>query len=609
MIRDKRREFLVFVVVIILQLAVILYWAFQKQNFFIDELYSMGYASTFTGRGDTAQYITTSPEWKFNEWVSNADYKHYIILSEDESIFRLSFVEAVAKFMKKNTYEGLLNIAESIYGYNILTARPGIILNILLFVFAEIELLLLLKKLKLNTVSCFLALTMYGFSGYVISMVEYIRFYMLITLFLLVTLNLFYRMLNSDRIMGFMMSGAVLLALMYLSYKNSELTIAYFGAICLCFMVALIVTKQKKKAILTCFAGVCGLLFVLRFTNYAAIFFNPNQYAYANPVAASNAQNIRDISIAKFINYAAWLYKLFMEYYFGSYYIFFGGLVAITIYILSYKAKGMEDAKKHQRVEVNFSSIVLLTVWIGVMVFCLIDRSDSSTIQASLVSVIIVIAILLNIILKALDYKLNTCKIGISHETLFICILIGVDIIYTSFTAVSEFTTWRYYVYGFTIGTIIIWYILDRIIKLIIPIKACKGIYVILTVFVFMGAICPFKTRTVEYIYESDRYLHDAIYPYRNMDVVLASNFDFDKTTSRHGTYDCVNQMSEEADIYAVNLKEYSYENIGLPPTFILWTHIYSDIDTVIEDLIDDDYEIETLGENHISKVYICTER
>lgn len=142
---EKRRYF-IFAAIIMIQVVVMLYWANEKSNFYIDELYSMGYASNFTGRGDTERRISDGPEWQFNKWINNALFKEYLLVSEEEQIFQLSFTEAVQKMLTGRNYFGLLNIAESLVGYDFVSARPGIVLNILIFILTEIAFLLFMQK-------------------------------------------------------------------------------------------------------------------------------------------------------------------------------------------------------------------------------------------------------------------------------------------------------------------------------------------------------------------------------------------------------------------------------------------------------------------------------
>ena len=54
----KRRELLIYICIIAVQLLFVIYWAGVKTNYHVDELYSMGYARNFAIEGKRVQYIT-----------------------------------------------------------------------------------------------------------------------------------------------------------------------------------------------------------------------------------------------------------------------------------------------------------------------------------------------------------------------------------------------------------------------------------------------------------------------------------------------------------------------------------------------------------------------
>ena len=64
--------------------------------------------------------------------------------------------------------------------------------------------------------------------------------------------------------------------------------------------------------------------------------------------------------------------------------------------------------------------------------------------------------------------------------------------------------------------------------------------------------------------------------------------------------------MPDESGIYAINKDNYLYDNIEYPESFLLWSHEYRDISSVIENLKEQGYTIEDLGQNHVSQAYFC---
>ena len=203
-------------------------------------------------------------------------------------------------------------------------------------------------------------------------------------------------------------------------------------------------------------------------------------------------------------------------------------------------------------------------------------------------------------------FQLKRYSIRLNQETGFVAILLGTTAIYTAFAAMAGFTTWRYYCFGFVTLIIIFWYVLDRILKRLAPLKMERGWYHILGAFVLLSAFTPFITRKVECVYENDKNLKEQVEQYEKMDVVLVSEIDETNAISRHETYDCVNQMSGESRIYAFDINSYSYDDVAFPDEFLLWSLESRDISDVLHDLAEHGFEIKNLGKNHVSQVYVC---
>lgn len=86
----------------------------------------MGYASNFTGYGDVGLYITTSPEFRFNEWISNSEFKKHLILSEPEMVTNFQLRDTIRWFVGGRNYIVLLNLAESIAKIPYISPIPGL---------------------------------------------------------------------------------------------------------------------------------------------------------------------------------------------------------------------------------------------------------------------------------------------------------------------------------------------------------------------------------------------------------------------------------------------------------------------------------------------------
>ena len=614
--KDNRRKVLIYACIILVQTMILLYWANVKTNFYIDDLYSFGYASSFTGEGDDSQYITRSPEFGFNEWISNAEFKKYLILDESEKLSNTSFMNAASRMLTGRIYFGLLNIAESIAGYSCVTARPAVVLNIILFVLAEIMLVLLLKKMHMDSKMCYLALIMFGCSTYVISAVEYIRFYMLVILFLILMLMCLHDFWRTDRWNIAVLTALGMGLLAYFSYKNSELTIPFFGGLVLSLIIISAVAKKMKQLLVSIGMVIAGIFYVAFSTNYINVLLYPENFDIQTAGVASNAsKNIVNATVDTVRNFLIWVIELFETHYFGSYRFIFMFLGIVTICLVFMADKRNNNWFHIEWKKISFNNvrpIVFYSLISWLVIFEVAKYLGHSIYICKLILFLIVIIGGMDLIGIVPEHKKYLSMIKLVKNPLggnagYILVILGAVAIYTVFSAAAGYIgVWRYYVFGFISITIIFWYITDRIMKTAVLKKHNKVIYRILTVFVIISALMPFKERKVEFMYEDEKNFLNAVEDNSSLDVVLFLELDQYGDPSRHETYDCINLMSEDSHIYIVDLAEYKYSKVDYPDEFVLWCHATRDINEEIEELAAHGYVIEELGTDHCSRACVC---
>lgn len=332
--KGLNKAYFCYLFIIILQILNMIYWANVKTNYYIDELYSMGYASSYTGVEDTARYITTSEEWKFNEWITNADLKKYLWVSDAEEIFSMPFTQAAAKLINSCNYFALLNMAESVSNYKVAAKWPGIILNMVLFVAAEIVLLALSIKLNINKVIIGLLLAMFGFCGYLIGIVEYIRFYMLVILLMLIMILLHYIVWTSDKLWQIIICEAGSLVMAYLGLKNSELMLAYAGALMGVFCIALAIARQWRKLGAYVFMFFMAGLYLVCKTEWLQILLSIGKYSGSSELIGSVSASIAGASVGQIIYCLKRVMSFATDFYFGNRLLFVLWMIAFFVFAL-----------------------------------------------------------------------------------------------------------------------------------------------------------------------------------------------------------------------------------------------------------------------------------
>ncbi len=596
----KRRELLIYICIIAVQLLFVIYWAGVKTNYHVDELYSMGYARNFAIEGKRVQYITESPEFGFDKWINVEDLKKYLIVTEEERFQHSSFANTVREFATGRNYFGLLNIAESVYVSSDISSRAGVVMNIVFFVLADIALILLMKRLNMSEYIRYIALAMFGFSGYMISMVEYVRFYMLLIMLALVILNLFYDVWNSDNWRRIIMSELVALVLVYISFRNSELTMPFFGAFIVCFTLFSAITKRWKQFVSCVGVLVAGILYILVTTDYIGVLFRPDDYLYLENVWVTSSLNISSASATTLREYLLWLKQMLESHFFAEYWVFYLMLGVITGCVLLWPNK-VESTESGAHIRpIRSVTLVSLLFWIAVFASSFIVGHGKAF------SVLMTFVIAVMAVLEAVGFKTDLKKIDISPDTAFVFIILGEMLIYTAFEALCRHQEWRYYCYGFVSIVIVLWYIIDRFIKIKTISYARKPIITALIVFVAINALLPFKTRNIENMYEDEKAFVEELRNNEGIDVVLISEIE-DGTISRHEAYDCVNLMPSGTKLKAVDISKYKYNKTDYPDEFVLWTYIDRDLTHIISDLRYQGYKVEEIGEDHCSKAYICS--
>ena len=606
-LKFKYRGLCIYALIILLQVLVILYWGGIKTNFFVDELYSMVYANSFTGNGDYTLNITSSSDFKFNEWIENTEFKKYLILSDEQTVFTASPIFVIHKMLTVRCYWAFLNIAESLASYPVVSARPGILLNVLFYILSEFSLISLMNKLKINETVRYLSVVMFGFSCYILSAALYIRFYILIIMLLPMIINAFYSFWNAEKWKDVLLSLIAIGVPSYFSYKHSELALPYLGGFMLCLIAASIITKKRKQTVICSLISICGVIYFLSNGKYIDVILHASDHSFSEGVAVTAIKNMGDASFQTVWGYFTWAGTVLETYYFGSYWIIYFLAGAITIcLVLSSEKKGEVinsfASKIHLR-DIRTRTACTLAVWLLLLIFSVLSGRGIYTCLTVMLIVLIIAAT------EAAGYEFRLSNIRISSDTVFILVMMGAAGIYTIFVALCSYRgTWRYFIYGFVSFTVFFWYAVDRMLKKVQLDNTRRKLLMILTGFVIINSLIPFKSRNIEYMYEDEKQFVASVRYEQSTDVVLCMTEEslFTQTLSEHAAYDCINLMGPKANIYILDLEQYEYGQINPPSNFILWSHSGADLKQIINDIKKHGYILSEIGEDHCSIAYLC---
>lgn len=546
----KKGILLLFAIIITAQVFVMIYWAHVKTGYNIDELYSMGYARGYVSQIYTPEYITVARGFCFNEWMSNETLKGYLIMKDKAMVINAPISVVIKEFLTGRNYFGLLNLAESLADNSNLSSIPGAYLNILLFVIAQIVLIRFMKTIGMRDGTICLAITMFGFSGYMISAVEFVRFYMLIILLSVSAVYLLYMVWCGGPAFRIILLELAVIVLSYFSYKNSDFYIPFFGAFMVCFILGLICKRRWKESlplIVMLMAGILYYTYVLGlFSGYA---LSDMTLKVRRTVADILSPSIHDVT-----GYVIWLIRLFETHYFGNF-VMFGAFLVVLAYCI----------------------------------YCAFRERKSAD------SVLI--------------------KYSVASEEQYMIVIAGAVFVFTSFVAICQYDVWRYYCFGFVFATVLMWFIIDRLLTKIQN-KTRVRILIVLTALVAVSSLFPFKTRIIEYMYEDEIGFNEELKRVADLDVIMLLPANEETILSeeltylsRHAIYNCVSLMPADTNILISDMNEYKSGEMLLPECFLLWTQLNQDgmdLVSVIESMESDGYVIEELGSNHDSLVYVA---
>ena len=605
---ERRRRTIILAIIMLIQLAIMSYWETQKVNYGVDELYSMGYASNYTGQGDKARYITMSPEWRFNEWVQNSRYKHYLLLSEEEKLSRVGFPEAIRLLLVKRTYFGLLNLSESIFSVNQLSAWPGVILNFVLFILTEMALWFLLKKLKMKELTRYLALLTFGLSGFMISWTLYVRFYIFVILFQMLILNLTVNFLNESSFGKNALQMLGIIFITYFSLKESELTVVFVGALLGVMTVGLFFRKEWKKLLLFLIALVVFFIYLVTKTDYIKALLNPDAYTGSYQVKGT-AQGLRNGTFDQVKQYLVWARDSINVFFFENRIVPMIIGAAVMACIL-WKRIGDLRAKKEEVRYFRNGYVLAQDILIMVGSLCFVVAAFLKDVHSLWIYIFSGVAcLILYEIFERIEKSKEQREKGIQEKQnggqMLPIILLFTTIIYMVFASLALYHATRYSCYAFISIIILFWYAMDKLMAKHFSAKQVKALYFVFFCCMGISTFSLFSGRQIETIYENERGMMAEIHKNRDLPVILHGSIN-DGVVSRHEVYDCVSKMSDETLIFAVDRNSEEQVAIDFPEKFLLWANEARSAESMIERIENAGFCIKTVGWDYCSQVYLC---
>lgn len=236
---SKKLTVILFIVILLLQIAVRVFVGYRKEYFHMDEAYSYGLMNY------NKIEIANNPDF-YDTWHSKDYYKDYFEIGNDE----ISNFKPVYENQKNDVHPPLfyllLRIA-SLFTVGNFSKWSGLILNMIIYAFSSVFIFLIAKKLFKNNKKALLTLLFAGLCLGALDMSAYIRMYELANLFVLISTYI-HMNLYEKKELEFKDLITVLIVTI-LSSLTHYYTLIYIGVLFIIFVMKYIKNKEYKNLI------------------------------------------------------------------------------------------------------------------------------------------------------------------------------------------------------------------------------------------------------------------------------------------------------------------------------------------------------------------------
>ena len=236
---DNRRLvcYVIFALLLAIQVGIIVYWGSQKAGFYIDELWSYGLAN---GLFQPSIYANDA---LLEEWVGSDFFNSYLVVDPGESFRYDSVFDNLANDAHPPLFFCVLHTISSLFP-GTFSKWYGIIPNIVFFVGGQIALFRLASRLLGNRYLALIPCAAWGFSCGAISYTLFIRMYMLCIMFVLICANVLYAILEEKKT-GFVI-WISLFAAMFLGFMTHYFFFIFAFFVSLFAVMVLLFSKRPK---------------------------------------------------------------------------------------------------------------------------------------------------------------------------------------------------------------------------------------------------------------------------------------------------------------------------------------------------------------------------
>ena len=238
---NKNKYSVMLALIVFFQCLLIFYWADQKNIGFVDEYFTLEGA---VQGGYGKRYWDVQGEFYGLEH-NREEFYEFLTIHEEDLLINQGASELINALVNRNFYYTCVNMAFSILS-GVLTKWVGILLNVFLFLGVQ-GLLYKISTILADGKTGLLVVAIYGCSAGVISMVTYIRCYLMLALFSLSVFGLQMYYARCTTYLKRIMCILVNLILVVIGYRIHQFGVILYGLIILFNMLNLLIKRDKSK--------------------------------------------------------------------------------------------------------------------------------------------------------------------------------------------------------------------------------------------------------------------------------------------------------------------------------------------------------------------------
>lgn len=286
---DKKRTYIVLLIIIV-QIATMLYFASYKKDYHIDEIYSYVLSNSFD-----ADKISTA-DWMWDQWINGNEFNEFVTVQENERFaFDKVYYNNSTDCHPPLFYWALHTMCS--FFPNQFSKWFGLSLNFLYFAIAGFFIYLISNELITNSKWLkLLPLILYGFSPFAVDTVLFIRMYMMLTMFASVLTYIHIRIFKYGCTVG---RAVLTFLIIFLGSMTQYYFIVFSFWSALFCGVYLLRQKKVKQAVIYGVGCIMGVVLMLISYPYAII-----------QATGSSTNNIGNEVSRNLLNFKLWFHQI-----------------------------------------------------------------------------------------------------------------------------------------------------------------------------------------------------------------------------------------------------------------------------------------------------------